>query len=70
MAYVNQDQGFVYKGAHIPLAIVCTESDPQYGGLTNISSLGELYVSKLLADPTFDMVCTEFHTFYSHLSEK
>ena len=49
-SYVNYDSfgGNLYDQ--------CNVTDPVHGGLQNVSSLGELYVSKLLADRTFDMV--------------
>lgn len=50
MAYVQQDE-FPFQ-----LSQYCNVTDPHYGSLTNVSSLGELYMSKLLADPTFHMV--------------
>lgn len=59
MTYVNQDHGLEaidLHGFHIELSGICTVVDPKFGGLQNSSSLGELYISKLLADPTFDMV--------------
>lgn len=54
MAYINQDIGLQQYG--FELYDFCNETDPRYGGLQNMSSLGEVYILKLLADPTFDMV--------------
>ena len=56
MSYVNQDVGLVYKGHSFKLGSICSEVDPQFGGLQNVSSLGELYINKLKADPSFEMV--------------
>ena len=50
--YVNQDNIL-----GINLSKICNHTGPHQPGLLNISSLGELYINKLLADPTFDMVC-------------
>lgn len=50
--YVNQDNIF-----SINLSEICNQSGPHQPGLQNISSLGELYIKKLLADPAFDLVC-------------
>jgi hypothetical protein len=49
-SYVNYD---AFGGS---LYDQCNVTDPAHAGLQNVSSLGELYVSKLLADRTFDMV--------------
>ena len=49
-AYVNDD---VFSGS---LYDLCNVTDPSHEGLVNVSSFGELYISKLLSDTTFDMV--------------
>ena len=58
MAYVNND---VFSGS---LYDLCNVTDPSHEGLQNVSSFGELYISKLLSDATFDMV-----RYYSNLME-
>lgn len=49
-SYVN------YDSFSSNLYELCNVTDPVHKGLQNVSSFGELYVSKLLADRTFDMV--------------
>lgn len=59
IAYSNQDVGlflpFVNHTIYVPLYPTCNNTDID-NGLMNVSSLGELYISKLLQDRTFDMV--------------
>ena len=53
MAYVNQDQGLQQLFGTNNLSDVCDISDADHNP---VGSLGELYITKLLVDPTFDMV--------------
>lgn len=52
IAYTNADTGLPFP---IPLHAICNDTSVN-NGLVNVSSFGELYVSKLLEDRTFDMV--------------
>ena len=57
MSYINQDIGLQLFGTGQNLSSVCNGTDNDYPvRLNEVQSLGELYISKLLADPTFDMV--------------
>ena len=51
MTYVNRDNTFGVNLSHF-----CNKTGPDGTGLQNVSSLGELYINHLLADPSFDMV--------------
>lgn len=55
IAYANNDTGLVINHFPVPLVSVCNNTDFDHG-FVNVSSFGELYVSKLLEDPTFEMV--------------
>ena len=62
-AYVNQDSAFGFN-----LSEICNKTAPHQPVLQDVSSLGELYINKLLADPTFDMVCRIINTSLTPLT--
>ncbi len=51
LAYTNNDTDIYLYG-------ICNNTDIG-NGLKNVSNLGELYVSKLAKDETFDLVCVK-----------
>lgn len=59
IAYVNDDTGntgLVFEGETLPLRMFCANTDIDHG-LENVTSLGELFISKFSQDKkTFNMV--------------